>query len=285
MKILITGANGQLGQDMALGLCEQGEIFALSRNELDITNHDEVMEKVKAIQPDIILHTAAYTNVDKAEEEKDLAFLVNAYGTKHVAMAAEQVKAKLVYFSTDYVFDGASSVLYQEFDQTNPINYYGKSKLAGERFVERYCKQSFIIRVSWLYGLYGKNFVKSIINQAKMKKPLRVIDDQIGSPTFTHDVVQFLRELIITSHYGIYHVSNTGSCSWHEFATHIVDLLGFDVNVASMKSSALEQTRAAKRPHFSTLDHQAIRLHGFSVPRHWKEGLQDFVQQYKAREG
>lgn len=275
MKALVTGAKGQLGTDVVLQLQEKGfEVFGFGRQELDITNQEQVNNVLVSIQPDVVIHTAAYTKVDQAEEEPDQAFLVNAIGTRNVAVAAANVDAKLVYVSTDYVFDGTATEPIDEFHPTNPINVYGKTKLAGEQFVRDFHSKFFIVRTSWVYGAHGNNFVKTMLRLAEEGKEIRVVDDQIGSPTYTVDLAERIIDLIQTDKYEVYHISNSGQCSWYEFAKEIFQVAGFDVKVNPCTTN--EFLRLAPRPVYSVFEHQSLRMNSFSKMKDWKTALIDY---------
>lgn len=277
MKVLITGANGQLGKELSVHLQgrEEFKVFAYSREELDVTSLEKASQVIQDIQPDVVIHSAAYTKVDQAEVEIDGAFLVNELGTRNVAVSAEKVGAKLVYISTDYVFDGKKGTPYTEFDLPNPLSVYGKSKLAGEEMVKSFSSRYFIIRTSWVYGQYGPNFVKTMLKLAQEREKLTVVHDQIGSPTYTADLTGFIKELMGTKLYGTYHATNTGICSWYEFAVAIFEEAGIEINVIPCKTR--DFPRPAPRPAYSVLDHMGIRLNGLQEFRHWREGLKDFL--------
>lgn len=278
MKVLITGANGQLGHDLVNILSDHHQVFGVGRSEMDITDLSQVVNTIHRIRPDVIIHAAAYTRVDAAEYEQEMAYLVNAYGTCNVVAAAQRIGAKIVYISTDYVFDGKRSDPYKEFDRANPCNVYGKSKLAGEEMVKNLSDKHFIVRTSWVFGKHGKNFVKTMLRLAQHQNELSVVNDQIGSPTYTIDLVHFLKDLIETEKYGVYHASNTGFCSWYELAKAIFEVAGTDIKVNPVETK--DFPRPAARPAFSVLDHMAIRLNGFSDLRHWRDALKDFIGSY-----
>ncbi|KAB2382646.1 dTDP-4-dehydrorhamnose reductase [Bacillus toyonensis] len=277
MKVLVTGAKGQLGQDV---LCllenQQWEVFGFGREELDITNEEKVREKVLSINPDIIIHTAAYTQVDQAESDEETAFKVNAEGTKYLAQAAEAVKAKFCYVSTDYIFDGTKNEPYKVDDQTNPQTVYGSSKLAGEHYTQKYCSKSYIVRTSWVFGLYGNNFVKTMLRLAEEKTELGVVHDQVGSPTYTPDLARFIINLVKTDKYGIYHGSNSGVCSWYEFAKEIFKQSNIEIVVNPLTTE--DFPRPAARPKYSVLDKGMIEENGFESFQDWKEALKDFLK-------
>ncbi|OXM88405.1 dTDP-4-dehydrorhamnose reductase [Paenibacillus rigui] len=271
MRVLVTGAGGQLGYDVVRLFQPSSDVIGLGRDELDITNTEQCIRVLEQHQPDVVIHCAAYTSVDLAEQDEDTTFAVNAYGARNMAVAAERIGAKMCYISTDYVFDGNTTVPYKEYDQPNPLGVYGKSKLAGERMVESLSSKYFIVRTSWVYGLHGHNFVKTMLKLAQDKKSLKVVHDQIGSPTFTEDLAKFLLQLVGTEKYGIYHATNSGSCSWYEFALAIFEEFGLEVVVEPCTTE--EYPRPALRPKYSILDHSALRANGFEDLRHWREGL------------
>lgn len=273
--ILVTGANGQLGKELVLFDTTRFQLIGFSREELNITDLAACRRVINEYKPYAVIHTAAYTAVDKAESEVDEAFLVNGEGTRNIALASQEAGAKLIYISTDYVFDGESSRPYVETDAVNPITIYGKSKLAGERAVQSIHDQYFIVRTSWVYGLHGNNFVKTMLTVAQQRKSLKVVADQIGSPTYTYDLAQFLLQLASTEHYGIYHASNSGSCSWFEFAKAIFEESGIQADVEGCTTE--EFPRPAPRPAFSVMEHRNIHVNGFAPMRLWREALQDFL--------
>ncbi|MUG68365.1 dTDP-4-dehydrorhamnose reductase [Paenibacillus campinasensis] len=286
MKILITGAQGQLGQDV-VAICSQAgfEVVGCSRADLDITDEAQCLQVVTEHRPDCIIHCAAYTAVDAAESDIDGAFLVNAIGTRNVAMAAEQVGAKLVYISTDYVFNGESGKPYLEYDLVDPQTVYGKSKYAGEQMTRDFCTRWFIVRTSWVFGLHGGNFVKTMLRLGQDKPLLQVVNDQKGSPTYTVDLACFLVDLITTEKYGIYHASNSGSCTWYEFTemifTEAKKELGLSITAKLQPCSTEQFPRPAKRPSNSVMEHLAIRVNGLEELPHWKDGLRRFMLEMK----
>ncbi|MED4113702.1 dTDP-4-dehydrorhamnose reductase [Priestia megaterium] len=279
-KVLITGANGQLGKELVELFTEKGfEVYGFGRDKMDITNQAQVQEIISTLKPNIVLHSAAHTQVDLAESEPDQAFLINAYGTRNVAVAAEAVGAKLVYVSTDYVFDGTSNEPYNEFSATSPLGVYGKSKLAGEQFVRDLHSKFFIVRTSWVYGRHGGNFVKTMLKLGKERKELSVVSDQIGCPTYTLDLANSILEIVATEKYGIYHISNSGSCSWYEFAKAIFEVNSNEIHINPCKTS--EFIRPAARPSYSVFEHKSIHLNSFKPIRHWREALEDFLKKEK----
>ncbi|MGP9076920.1 dTDP-4-dehydrorhamnose reductase [Geobacillus thermodenitrificans subsp. calidus] len=280
MKVVVTGAKGQLGTDLVHLLADRGyEVYGYGREELDITNFDQVKQVISEVTPDVVIHAAAYTKVDLAESEPDKAFLINAYGTRNVVVASEAVGTKLVYVSTDYVFDGTVNVPYNEFAPTNPLSVYGKSKLAGEQFVRDLHSKFFIVRTSWVYGKHGNNFVKTMLKLAQERDELMVVHDQVGCPTYTVDLANCILELIQTEKYGIYHVSNSGHCSWYEFAKAIFEEAGIDVKVNPCTTK--DFPRPAPRPAYSVFEHMALKLNGFRGIRNWREALKEFMIRIK----
>jgi len=276
MKIVVTGAHGQLGRDMVETLLERGhEAIGLGRHELDICDQAACQAAMRELRPDAVIHCAAYTAVDRAETDADAPYAVNAWGTRNMAAAAAAVGAKVVYVSTDYVFDGTSLQPYVEYDLTNPRSVYGKSKLAGEQLLQTLCSRYFIVRTSWVFGRHGANFVKTMLKLGAEKDQLKVVNDQIGSPTYTIDLASFIVDLVETERYGIYHASNAGSCSWFEFAQAIFAESGQQVEV--LPCTTEEFPRPAPRPRYSVMEHMAIRTNGFVDLRPWREALSDFV--------
>jgi len=276
-KVLITGANGQLGKELVELFTETGfEVYGLGRDKMDITNQAQVQEVINTLKPNIVLHSAAHTQVDLAESEPEQAFSINAYGTRNVAVAAEAVGAKLVYVSTDYVFDGTTDEPYTEFSPTSPLGIYGKSKLAGEQFVRDLHSKFFIVRTSWVYGKHGANFVKTMLKLGKERKELSVVADQRGCPTYTLDLANAILELVDTEKYGVYHVSNSGNCSWFEFAKAIFEISEMKVQVNPCTTA--DFPRPAARPANSVFEHMSIKLNNFTSVRHWKEALSSFLK-------
>ncbi|WLV77134.1 dTDP-4-dehydrorhamnose reductase [Lacticaseibacillus parahuelsenbergensis] len=275
MKILITGAQGQLGTELRHLLDARGISYrATDAKDLDITDEAVVDQYVKEYQPDVIYHCAAYTAVDKAEDEaKALNQLVNVDGTRNLAKAAAAVDATLVYISTDYVFDGDSKEIYTVDDQPAPRNEYGRAKYEGEQEVQKYLKKYYIIRTSWVFGEYGHNFVYTMLNLAKTHKELTVVDDQYGRPSWTKTLAEFMT-FAVDHHldYGIYHLSNDNSCNWYEFASAI--LADKDVTVKPVSSA--EYPQKAWRPRHSILDLSKTKATGFKIPT-WQDALKEFI--------
>ncbi|MGY3750921.1 dTDP-4-dehydrorhamnose reductase [Vagococcus acidifermentans] len=276
MKILITGANGQLGKELQKLLNERRVPFdAAAKDTLNITDQQAVMAYFKDKQPDWVFHCAAYTAVDAAEDEgKDLNYLINATGTAHIAQACQLTGAVLVYVSTDYVFDGTKKTAeYRVDDATNPLNEYGKAKLLGEQAVRENCEKYYIVRTSWVFGEFGKNFVFTMKRLAETHESLTVVHDQFGRPTWTRSLAEFLVFLMTERPtYGTYHFSNDDSCSWYEFAREI--LKDEKVIVKPVDSSQFPQKAA--RPQYSVMDLSKVKELGFKIET-WREALGKFL--------
>ncbi|MCG7408982.1 dTDP-4-dehydrorhamnose reductase [Paenibacillus sp. ACRRX] len=278
--ILITGADGQLGRDIQAALDQRGIPYvACGRKQLDVTDVVAVMQWMRHEQPGAVIHAAAYTKVDEAESESDTAFRINAYGTRNIAAAAQAVGSKLMYVSTDYVFDGRSLKPYDEFARPRPINVYGASKWQGEQFIKQLHQRAFVVRTSWVFGRHGHNFVKSMMRLAREQSELQVVHDQFGCPTYTVDLAETIVNLLQSDLYGTYHVTNAGPCSWYDFASAIMKETGMQVPVRPVPTSQFP--RPARRPSYSVMDGRALRLNGFQPLRHWQQALQNCVQELR----
>ncbi len=288
MKILITGCNGQLGNELrsilALGKSEIGgipdlllgaEVVAVDIDELDITSFDAVNDLVSKEKPDVIINSAAMTNVDGCESMQDVAYKVNAAGVRNLAVAAESVGAKFIHISTDYVFAGNGSVPYAEWDKIDPQSIYGKSKALGEQYALAFCKKSFIVRTSWLYGYIGKNFVKTVRRVMKERGAMTVVNDQRGNPTNANDLAHHILKLAVTNEYGIYHCTGKGECTWFEFAKEIVKSSNISGEVSPCSSE--EYPSPVKRPKFSSLSHLALECAVGDEMRDWKVALKEYI--------
>lgn len=274
--ILVTGSNGQLGFDVVEELkMKKINYIGTTRNDFDITNYDEVEEYLLNHRPDCIIHCAAYTAVDKAEEQKELCYKVNVDGTENIARVCKKINCKLIYISTDYVFDGNKNEPYEVNDKPNPISVYGKSKYEGELKVQQYLQKYFIVRTSWVFGKQGNNFVKTMIRLGREKKEINVVADQIGSPTYTKDLAKLVCDMALTERYGIYHATNEGFCSWAEFAEEIMKQSGFDCKINYIDSS--QYPVKAVRPLDSRLSKKFLKYNKFMNLRCWNEGLKDFL--------
>ena len=276
MKVLVTGINGQLGYDVIQELEKEGhQAHGTVRSDFDLTNQEDVRSYILKVKPDGIIHCAAYTNVDQAETDRDTAFKVNALGTKYLAQAANEIDAKMVYVSTDYVFDGSANKPYEVDHPTKPLGVYGETKLAGEEFLKSCLGQYFIVRTAWVYGVNGNNFVKTMLRLGKERGEVGVVHDQVGSPTYTVDLAKFLVELVETEKYGIYHASNSGICSWYEFAIEIFNQAGLSVKVNPLTTDQFP--RPAARPKYSVLSKKKVEEQGFTLLRNWEDALSDYL--------
>ena len=268
-KVLVTGANGMLGQDLCPILEDEGfDVIETDVNNLDITNEQNIEEVFASENPDIVIHCAAYTNVDKAEEDITTARLINAVGTENIAKVCKKYDAIMVYISTDYVFNGQANQPYKPLDKTEPLNNYGLTKWEGEEAVRKHLEKYYICRTSWLYGIHGKNFVETMLSLAD-KPELKVVDDQIGCPTWTVELANGIVNLIEDDAvYGTYHVCGSGKTSWYGFAKEIFESAGLNVNLKPCTTD--EFPRPAKRPTYSVMNNDKIC-------RDWKVALKDYM--------
>lgn len=276
MKVLITGSNGMLGHDLIDVLDGKHELIKTTSKSLDITDKDKVKEYIVNENPDIVINSAAYTDVDGCETSEEMAYKVNGEGVKNLALACKVVDCPLVHISTDYVFNGENNKPWMEDDEVGPISIYGKSKLQGEEAIESILDKFFIIRTSWLYGVNGGNFPKTMLELAKTHDTLTVVTDEIGTPTYTLDLAQAIAELIETEYYGIYHITNSDYCSWFDFAKYIFEVKDIDVNVVPV--TAEEFARPASRPHYSVLNNSNWIDNGFKPLRSYKEAIKDYLK-------
>jgi dTDP-4-dehydrorhamnose reductase len=281
MKVLVIGANGQLGTDLQRALGRRNlTVLPVTHRELEIRDPEQVSEAVEGFRPDAVINTAAFHKVEECERQASLAFEVNALGAWTLAQACSRAGLVLVHFSTDYVFDGRERRPYSENDLPNPLNVYGASKLAGEHLIAAACPRHFIIRTCGLYGIAGSsgkggNFVESMLRKADARTSIRVVDDQIVTPTFTGDLAEAVAELIVTDEYGLYHVSSEGECSWYQFAKKIFELADLDVDVAPITSDQLSSP--VKRPPYSVLSKQKLGKIGLRLPT-WEDALGRYLQ-------
>lgn len=280
MPVLVTGANGQLGHDLCQVFSEAGfQVIGTNRQTLDLEQPEQIIQKIEQLQPKIIIHAAADTNVDQCEAQPERAFLVNALATRSIAVAAAKVGAKLVYFSTDYVFNGTKGVPYREWDTPAPMSSYGHSKWVGEEMVKSFAQQWFIVRTSWVFGTNGRNFIKTILNAAQEKESLQIVSDQLGSPTFSLDLAKFALELTNTQKYGIYHCTNTGYCSWYDLAKFALEERQLHIKLERTDTASLG--RPAPRPLYSVLDNYVSRIEGFNQMPPWQEAVRRFLDKIK----
>jgi dTDP-4-dehydrorhamnose reductase len=273
MRVLVTGYSGQLGYDVVKRLEElKIDTIGVTRSNFDLIDEKRVKDFIKDYKPDVVVHCAAYTNVDKAEDEKELCYIVNVLGTKYIAEVCKDIGAKMIYISTDYVFDGEGIVPFEVKDKPNPINYYGETKYKGELEVQKILSKFFIVRISWVFGSNGNNFVKTMLRIAKEKDEIYVVDDQIGSPTYTYDLAKILVDMINTDKYGIYHVTNEGFCSWYEFAKEIFKIANIKIKVNPINTE--DYPTRAKRPQNSRLS----KNDSFFLLREYKDSLYEYMK-------
>lgn len=272
MRVLVTGVTGQLGHDCVIELQDRDmEVRGVSSKEFPLTDAGAMRRYMEAYRPTAVIHCAAYTAVDRAEDDKETCMAVNAEGTAALARLCRDFHAKMVYISTDYVFPGDGAEPYAVDAPKDPKNVYGQSKLAGEEAVQQILKRYFIVRISWVFGINGKNFVRTMLKLGQTHKALTVVDDQIGSPTYTRDLAVLLADMIQTEKYGVYHATNEGFCSWAEFAAEIFRQAGMDIKVTPVPSSAYP-TRAV-RPHNSRMSKKNLREAGFSLLPRWQDAI------------
>lgn len=284
MKVLVTGVKGQLGFDCVRELKERGfnDVVGIDIEDLDLTNESAVKKYIRELKPDVIMHNAAWTAVDKAEECEELCRKINVDAVKFLAESANEVGSKLVYISTDYVFPGCGDSFYEVDDKPNPISKYGKSKLDGE-IAAKSCKKSFIVRVSWAFGVNGNNFIKTMLKLAENHKELCIVCDQVGSPTYTYDLSKLLCDMIVTEKYGTYHATNEGVCSWAEFAEEIFKDAALDVKVNHVTTSEYVKNKPnqANRPLNSRLSKKSLDEAGFNRLPSWEDALKRYLKEIK----
>lgn len=278
MKILVTGVGGQLGYDVckvldARGIANQGVDIA----DFDITDAQATMQYITAFAPDAVIHCSAYTAVDKAEEEPDKARAVNADGPRNIAAACQKTGAKMLYLSTDYVFPGTGEHFYETDAPTGPLGLYGQTKLEGEKAVQALLSRYFIVRISWVFGKNGHNFIKTMLRLAETHDEVRVVCDQLGSPTYTADLAPLLCDMVATEQYGVYHATNEGVCSWAEFAEAIFRLAGKTTQVTPIPTSAYPAKAA--RPLNSRLSKKSLDRAGFPRLPAWQDALKRYLQE------
>jgi len=278
MRILVTGSGGQLGYDVMKVLKQHNiDCLGADRAKLDITDYVSAHKVITAYNPDVIIHCAAYTAVDKAEDAVECCRRVNALGTENIAKICHEINAKMVYISTDYVFSGSGEQFYEVDDETGPANVYGLTKLEGERIVRSLLTKYFIVRISWVFGYNGNNFVKTMLKLGETHSELTVVADQIGSPTYTADLAALLYDMVSTDKYGIYHITNEGTCSWAEFAREIFYQAGMQVKVQPIPAS-LYHTKAA-RPYNSRMSKEKLNEKGFKRLPNWQNALKRYLKE------
>lgn len=279
MKILITGSNGMLGHDLVEVLKDNHELVLTTSKTLDITDKEKTIEVILQNNPDIVINSAAYTDVDGCETNSDLAYRVNGEGVKNLALACKEIDCPLVQISTDYVFNGKNTRPWVEDDEIGPISVYGKSKRKGEEAILETLDKYFIVRTAWLYGINGRNFPKTMLGLAENHSEITVVYDEVGTPTYTLDLAKKISELIESDCYGIYHVTNSGACSWCEFSRYIFEIAGRDVKVIPVTAS--EFARPAPRPSYSVLENRNLVKNGFEPLRDYKEAIKDYIELIK----
>jgi dTDP-4-dehydrorhamnose reductase len=280
MKIVVTGFNGQLGYDVVKEGTSQGfDMVGTTSKDLNITDETKVTSLINDIRPDAIIHCAAYTAVDNAEDDREKCWDVNVNGTKYIAEAAKSVEAKFIYISTDYVYEGVGNEPYKESDEPNPSGYYGKTKYEGEKIVQSVMEEYFIVRISWVFGVNGNNFIKTMLRLAETRNELNVVGDQIGSPTYTSDLAKLLIEMAQSNKYGTYHASNEGFCSWAGFANEIFRLAEKQVKVNSITTE--EYPTRAVRPKNSRMSKKKLKSAGFTPLPAWQDALSRYLKELK----
>jgi dTDP-4-dehydrorhamnose reductase len=288
-KILVTGCRGQLGRDLVELLSPVYDVVGIDVEDVDIRDPKATMSHIVAVSPQVIIHAAAYTDVDGCESQSDLAMAVNCDGTRHVAMAAREIGARVIYYSTDYVFDGLRSEAYLETDQPNPRTAYGRSKLAGEEALAELVPDYVVMRIAWVYGSHGKNFVRTMLGLARDQvgrvqqgqdvKPIRVVDDQIGNPTWTADIVRQTDRILNADIRGVVHATSEGQVSWYRFARDIFEIAQLPVAIEPCTTE--EFPRPAPRPRLSALENSRLKNLGLDVMRNYREALEEFLRMDK----
>lgn len=279
MKVLVTGVKGQLGYDVVKELEKRNHIaIGTDIEEMDITDKNAVMDYIEKSDVDAVIHCAAYTAVDNAEDNVELCTKINVEGTENIAQACKAVDAKMIYISTDYVFDGQGTDFRNPDDECCPLNVYGLTKYQGEQAVQSILDKYYIVRISWVFGVNGKNFIKTMLKLGETHDKLTVVDDQIGSPTYTYDLARLLVDMVETDKYGVYHATNEGTCSWYEFACEIFKQAGMNkVSVSPVDSSAYPAK--AKRPSNSRMSKDKLDEMGFERLPHWQDAVGRYLEE------
>ena len=279
MKVLVTGVKGQLGFDVVNELEKRGHVaVGTDVHNMDITDKAQVETVIKEANPDAVIHCAAYTAVDLAEDNIDLCRRINADGTRNIAEVCKELDIKMIYISTDYVFDGEGTHFWQPDDERNPLNVYGQTKYEGELAVATILENYYIVRIAWVFGVNGKNFIKTMLNLGKTRDHLTVVNDQIGSPTYTYDLAKLLVDMVETDKYGRYHATNEGLCSWYDFACEIFKQAGYD-HVTVSPVSASEYPAKAKRPSNSRMCKDKLTENGFEKLPTWQDALGRYLKE------
>ena len=281
MKVLVTGVKGQLGYDVVKEL-EKREIEAVGVDieEMDITDADCVNRVIREAAPDAVIHCAAYTAVDAAEDNEELCRKVNAEGPRNIAGVCKELDIKMIYISTDYVFDGKGERPWEPEDERHPLNVYGQTKYEGELAVQNTLEKYFIVRIAWVFGVNGKNFIKTMLRLAETHDHLTVVNDQYGSPTYTYDLARLLVDMVLTEKYGVYHATNEGICTWYEFACEIFKQAGITIEVTPVSSK--EYPAKAKRPENSRMSKDKLEANGFVRLPSWQDALKRYLEAIKA---
>lgn len=278
MKVLVTGVKGQLGYDVMKELEKRGhQPIGVDREEMDLMDNEAIRIFIMNLKPDAIIHCAAYTAVDKAEEEVEVCYQINAESVNVISQCAKELDVKLIYISTDYVFDGTKEGEYVETDIPNPINVYGASKLKGEQYVQSLLEKYYIVRISWVFGINGNNFIKTMRRLGTERDELNIIHDQVGSPTYTADLAPLLIDMMEVDKYGIYHATNEGFCSWYEFANEIFKQSKIDVNINPITTD--QYPTAAKRPINSRMSKEKLKENGFNALPTWQDALVSYISE------
>lgn len=278
MKILVTGVKGQLGYDVVREGESRGlEMFGTDVDNMDITDAGQVKQVIEDYRPDAVIHCAAYTAVDAAEDNQELCRKINVDGTRNIAEVCKAMDIPMMYFSTDYIFDGQGENFWKEDDEKQPLNVYGQTKYEGELAVQELVQKYFILRISWVFGVNGNNFIKTMLRLGKERGAVGVVSDQIGSPTYTYDLAKLVIDMIQTDKYGAYHVTNDGLCSWYEFACEIFKQAGLDVKVTSLTTA--EYPAKAARPFNSRMSKDKLINAGFEMLPEWQDALGRYLKQ------
>ena len=281
MKVLVTGVKGQLGYDVVRELQSRGhEAIGVDIEEMDITYETAVSRVMEETAPEAVIHCSAFTAVDRAEEEQELCYKVNVQGTENIAKMCQKLGCKMLYLSTDYIFSGEGQRPWEPEDTPSPLNSYGQSKYQGEVALRQYVDKYFIVRISWVFGINGNNFIKTMLRLGKENGAVKVVDDQIGSPTYTFDLAKLLVDMIETEQYGAYHATNEGICSWYEFAKEIFQEANMkEVTVTPVSSE--EFPVKAKRPKNSRMSKEKLVQNGFSLLPSWQDAVKRYIEELK----
>lgn len=289
MKILVTGASGQLGFDCVNELVTRGykEVLGVHSTDFDLISRSDTINFIKNYAPDVIIHCAAYTNVDGAEKDPATCFAVNTWGTKNIVDICKETNIKLIFISTDFVFDGKQDVLVTENDSLNPLNVYGKSKQLAEVYIQANLKKYFIVRTAWLCGINGNNFIKAMLKLAKNNSLLEIVDDQFGAPTFTADLSKLLCDMVESTKYGVYHATNEGYISKADFAKSIFELKNMPIDITKITTDYYNQKYniTTQRPMFSNLSKEKLTINGFNKLPNWQDSLKQYLKTLEANDG